>query len=455
MKKYSEHFQNIIANVEKYKGLIAQVERHIWNNPEIGYKEWKTSAYLEDLFTGLGYTIKKPGDIPGFTAQIDTGLEGPTVAIIAEEDSILCPEHPESDPATGAVHACGHHAQSAYLVGCAAAFACPGALDGLSGSIRFISVPAEETIDLEYRNSLIEKGVVHYLSGKLEFLYRGFFDGVDMVLFTHVVPEEEKLFAIDEGSDGNITKHFEYIGKASHAGYSPHLGINALYAATLGIQACNSLRETFEEKDYIRWHPIMTQAGVAPNAIPGVAKLDTFVRASTFPKMIEVNRKINRALSAAAAAMGANVLIHDMPGNMPLTNDKELAQMFCNTARELFGEDCIHFKPWNTGTSDLGDISTLMPTIHPFSTGAIGSGHGADYQLVDVERASVNPAKVLSGMVVQLLENDAVTAKEIKKNYQPVFASKEEYFDAINKIEMKKETVIYHEDGRVELDYTN
>ncbi len=212
--KNAELFVNqIIAKVEKNKELILQVEQNIWKNPEIGYKEWKTTKYLQRIFEELGYEVKPAGDIPGFTAEISTGRPGPTIAIIAELDSLLCPEHPEADRETGAIHACGHHAQSAYLVGCAAAFAMPGALDGLCGSIRFMSVPAEETIDLEFRNSLIEKGTIHYVAGKVEFLYRGLFDGVDMVLFTHVLPNKEKPFAIDEGSDGCITKHFEYCGK--------------------------------------------------------------------------------------------------------------------------------------------------------------------------------------------------------------------------------------------------
>ena len=278
----NEAVKSILSCVEKYKSLIVEVEQTIWKNPEIGYKEWKTSRYLADIFQSLGYQVTLAGDIPGFAAQIDTGRPGPVIAIVAEEDSIICPEHPEADPATGAVHACGHNAQSAYLVGCAAALGEPGALDGLCGSIRFLSIPAEETIDLEYRSKLIQEGTIHYLAGKIEFLYRGLFDGVQLVLFTHVLSEETSLFAIDKGADGCITKHFEYIGKSAHAGFAPHQGINALYAATLGITACNALRETFEEKDYIRWHPILTQAGAAANAIPGVAKLDTYVRASTF-----------------------------------------------------------------------------------------------------------------------------------------------------------------------------
>ena len=261
--------------------------------------------------------------------------------------------------------------------------------------------------------------------------------------------------AIDKGADGCITKHFEYIGKSAHAGFAPHQGINALYAATLGITACNALRETFEEKDYIRWHPILTQAGAAANAIPGVAKLDTYVRASTFEKMKQINRRINQALSASAAAIGANLLIHDVPGNMPLKNDEKLSSLFCKTAEEIFGEGCVRQAPWNCGTSDLGDISCLMPTIHPYSSGAIGTAHGSNYHIVDPVRASVNPAKVLAAMTAKLLYGDASLAHSIIDSYEPVFASKEAYFAAIDAINMNKKTVCYRDDGTVVLDFEN
>lgn len=450
-----KNLKKIIANVEKNKELILRVERDIWKHPEIGYKEWKTSAYLQKVFEELGYEVKPVGDIPGFVAELDTGRPGPTIAIVAELDSLICPEHPEADPETGAVHACGHHAQSAYLAGCAAAFAEPGALDELCGVIRFMSVPAEETIDLEFRNDLIEKGIIHYVAGKVEFMYRGLFDGVDLVLFAHVLTGEEKLFAIDAGSDGCITKHFEYIGKSAHAGFAPYEGINSLYAASLGMQACNSLRETFQEKDYIRFHPIITEGGVAANAIPGVTKLETYVRAATFEKMIEVNGRINRALTAAAASMGANVLIHDIPGNMPLKNDKRLSRLCEDTIEEIFGPGNMSYREWNCGTSDLGDISCVMPTIHPYISGASGTGHGCDYQISDPIRACVNPAKMISGMTVKMLQNDAALGREIISEYEPVFGSIQEYFETIDAIKMRKSTVVYQEDGTILLDYKN
>ena len=112
-------------------------------------------------------------------------------------------------------------------------------------------------------------------------------------------------------------------------------------------------------------------------------------------------------------------------------------------------------KPWNCGTSDLGDISCLMPTIHPYMGGAEGTAHGADYYITDPVKACVNPAKMLSGMTVKLLEDGGKLGNKIVSEYQPVFRNKQDYFQAIDGIKMKKQTVIYHDDGKITLDYKN
>ena len=94
--------------VDKYRQLILDAERQIWSTPETGYKEVKTSAYLEKEMEKLGYDLIKAGDIPGFYTIIDTGLEGPEVLLLAELDSVICSAHAECNKETGAVHSCGH-----------------------------------------------------------------------------------------------------------------------------------------------------------------------------------------------------------------------------------------------------------------------------------------------------------------------------------------------------------
>ena len=118
--------EKILQAVDKNRELILDAERYIWQNPETGYKEYKTSAYMEQKFTALGYDVVKADGITGFTAQLDTGREGPTLLVLGELDSIICPAHPEADKQTGAVHSCGHNAQCASLLGIAAAMTEPG-----------------------------------------------------------------------------------------------------------------------------------------------------------------------------------------------------------------------------------------------------------------------------------------------------------------------------------------
>ena len=208
--------EKIINAVDRHRALILEAERYIWKNPETGYKEFKTSKYMEEKFTELGYDIVNADGITGFYADIDTGIDGPTLLILGELDSVVCPTHPESDPVTGAVHACGHNAQCAALLGIAAALTEEGALDGLCGRIRLCAVPAEELLELEYRRKLKEQGKIKYFGGKSEFLSRGYFDGVDLAFMVHTASR----YGIKQGMVGCLSKNIIYKGKSAHAGSS-------------------------------------------------------------------------------------------------------------------------------------------------------------------------------------------------------------------------------------------
>ena len=110
----------ILAAVEKHRELITNAEAWLWKHPETGFREWKSHEYLKNEFIKLGYSLREAGNIPGFWTDVDTGRPGPTVAVFGEMDSLIVPTHPECDPETGAVHACGHHCQCAALLGVAA-----------------------------------------------------------------------------------------------------------------------------------------------------------------------------------------------------------------------------------------------------------------------------------------------------------------------------------------------
>ena len=124
--------EKLKALIEKHKDLILRAERYIWENPEVGFKEFKTDAFMKNEFRKLGYELTEADGITGFYTVVDTGRPGPTVLALAELDALYCSDHPDCDKETKAVHACGHHAQCAAILGLAAALKEPGALDGLS-----------------------------------------------------------------------------------------------------------------------------------------------------------------------------------------------------------------------------------------------------------------------------------------------------------------------------------
>ncbi len=436
--------QTIKTAVEKYRQLILDAERYIWKHPETGYREWNTSKYMEDAFRALGYELTSAGDIPGFYTRVETGRPGPEVLILAELDSIICPAHPDADSATGAAHSCGHHAQCAAMLGIAAALKEPEVLAELSGSIRLCLVPAEELLELGYRMGLKKEGRIKYMGGKTEFLHRGYFDGVDIALMVHTFDRT----AVMTGNVGCVTKNIIYKGRAAHAGNEPWAGCNALYAANCGLNAVNAIRETFCEADIIRVHPIITKGGDMVNAIPETVCLESYVRGSSFDAIVNANAKVNRALVGAALSLGANVEIIDVPGYAPLINDPGMMALAKEAADRIIPEHgCTVEHTVVSGSTDMGDLSGIMPVVQPYCGGAAGIPHGNNYAIDDPERACVDSAKWQLGMVRLLLENGAERAKEIMKDYQPLFPSKEAYLAYVDGLCRSGDRICYREDG--------
>lgn len=441
--------------VEQHQEMILEAERWIWKNPETGYREWKTTTYMEEKMQQLGYHLIKAGNIPGFYTDLQTGRPGPKVCIMGELDSLICQEHPDADPVTQAVHACGHNAQCATLLGVAAVLKQPGVMDGLCGSIRLMAVPAEELIEVEFREELRRQKVIEFFGGKVEFMARGFFKDVDIALLIHTT-DGEKTFTMDAGNNGCIVKNITYHGVASHAGGSPHKGVNALYAAMQGLQAVNALRETFQDSDHIRFHPIITKGGQAVNAIPNEVKIESYVRGSSMDAIRQANIRINRALAASAASVGATLSLQDRPGYYPLYNEPKLKEVCYHVLKEIVSEDEIEFtNNWSTGCTDMGDLSSVIATIQPDAKGAVGTFHGKDFMIEDPISACVMSTKALSLLAIRLLENQSELALQVLSQFKPVYVSQEEYCDAARTLFLDKEAVQYNSDGTVILDFQN
>ncbi len=431
--------------IDKHASRIYAAEQFIWSHPETGYREVETTAYLAEQFRELGYPVTLAEGITGFYTVIDTGRPGATILVMGEMDAVLCPSHPAAHPLTGAVHACGHHAQCAGLVGIAAALSEPEVLAQMSGKIILAAVPAEELLEIEYRDRLRKEGVIKYYGGKPEFLSRGYFDNVDMAFMVHTSVLEG--IGLTHGSVGCRTKRVIYKGRAAHAGSSPHLGRNALYAATCGINAVNAIRETFRECDMIRVHPIITHGGDMVNAIPECVELESYVRGSSFDAIDNANRKVNQALIGAALSVGTNIEIIDAPGYAPFLPCEELLTVAEEAAKRILPEQPIRHGGMGAGSTDNGDLSAIMPVIQPYCGGAKGKAHGSDYTICDPELACLGAAKLQVMLLCLLSENNGERAMRIKEGYVPRFASKEAYLAYLDSTHTSGDRITYAKDG--------
>jgi amidohydrolase len=413
--------------IDKNGERIVALGERIRRSPELGFKEFKTARLVEETLASLGLTPRAGLALTGVRAEVKGAKDGPTLALLGELDGLVVAGHPIADPQTGAAHACGHNAQIAGLLGAAMGLLGARALDHLAGRVVFFAVPAEEYGDVEWRVGQSREGKLEFLGGKPELLRLGHFDDVDMAMMIHTTPQREmKKAGVSASNNGCIVKTVRYIGRASHAGGAPHLGVNALYAAQIGLAAINAVRETFRDEDSIRVHPIITHGGSQVNVIPADVRLETYVRGKTVEAILDANRRVDRALRAGALALGAQVEIETLPGYLPLFNHAGMARTFKANAAALLGADQVTESGHRSGSTDMGDISHVMPTLHPYMGGASGSGHGADFAIADPTLAYVEPAKQLALMAVDMLWGDAEAARDILATWKPRM-TKDEY----------------------------
>ena len=404
---------------------IISIGETIMCNPETGFREFKTERLVADTMQQIGLQIQTGLAITGVKSKVTAGSDGPTLALIGELDSLRISDHPFADPETAAAHACGHNAQIAGMLGSAMGLLQGNVLPHLGGSVVFIAVPAEEMIEVGYRLGLREEGRIEFLTGKAEFIRLGHFDDVDMALMCHT--KNDKVAShVANSSNGAIIKKIRFLGRASHAGARPQDGINALNAANLAMTAIALLRETFNDEDTIRIHPIITKGGEAVSAVPAEVVIETFVRGRTLEGIVDANRKVDRAARGAAMAIGASVEIETTPGYLPQTNDPTMSGLWGQNVKSLYGQDQFFIEEHRTGSTDMGDLGHIMPVTHPYIFGASGTGHGNDYLMEDKEAVYVNMAKLLAMTAIDVLGDNSRKGREILSSVRPKL-TKEEY----------------------------
>jgi len=204
--------------------------------------------------------------------------------------------------------------------------------------------------------------------------------------------------------------------------------VNALNAAVLAINNINAQRETFAEADRVRVHPIITKGGDIVNIVPADVRMESYVRARNIEAIKKANEKVDRSLKGAAMAVGADVKITDIPGYLPLLNNQSLDSILEANLLELIEEEEITVGGDFTGSFDFGDVSHLMPALHPFFGGVSGDLHTRNFKTEVKEDAYILPVKALAMTVVDLLYDDAAAAEQIIEVFEPPL-SKAEYLN--------------------------
>ena len=308
----------------------------------------------------------------------------------------------------------------------------------LDGQIVFFAVPAEEYGEIAFKKRLIEEGKIVYCGGKCELIRQGAFDDINLCVTHH--SNMIGSFLGDGSGNGFVSKLITYTGRSAHAASKPENGINALSAASLGLSALAYQRETFRDQDCVRVHPILTEGGTIVNAVPERAVVETLVRAGNLEAMQDASLKTDRAFMAGAYAMGAKCHIETMPGYLPYVESATPAAI-----RELVTQTLQREIPpfpagaHSAGSSDVGDVQSLMPCL-PFKTGGVRGGlHSSAFEVTDEDEAYVLTAKLFALHAYALLRDGAGLAGQICRDYRPIFTTKDAYLDYMESMRCEKD----------------
>ena len=424
--------QLIIKTIDDHRQEIIDFGKDIYTHAELGYKEFRTSQKFQEVMEKLSLPIQKDLAITGAKAFLNEDKkENFSLALLGELDALRIPTHKYANPETQGAHCCGHHAQLTGVIGAAIALTVPEVAKELDGQIEFFAIPAEEYGEVEFKNTLIEAGKIKYGGGKCELIRVGAFDDIDLAVAHHTTDRGNLLGS--GSSNGFVSKVIRLKGKAAHAAGAPDKGINALSAASLGLQALGVNRETFRDEDSVRVHPILTKGGDLVNVVPEEAVIETLVRGKTIEAFSDAAVKTDRSFKAGALAVGADYRIETMPGYLP-----EIPQAFPKELVEAFDELTDHnFEEIDpsyhaTGSTDVGDVQHLLPVLTFKTGGIVGGLHQDNFDVVDEDTAYILTAKMFAVSAYRLLKDGAKLAKSIKDDYKPRFKNKEEYTEFMN-----------------------
>ena len=364
--------------------LIAARQNDLWGiaaslyeNPETAFNEFQSAKLLTDFLKNEGFEIENGvgGLDTAFQASRNGTGDGPVIAFLAEYDAL---------PELG--HACGHNLIAAASVG--AGLGTASILGDFSGEIRIIGTPAEENG-----------------GGKRIMVDAGVFENVDAAMMFHPASKNMVL----RGSLASMRVKIEFFGKTSHAAASPQEGINALDAMISTFNNVNALRQHFEIKDRIAG--IITHGGDAANIIPGYTAAEFSVRGESEKRREEVLQKLIYCAEASALATGCQMKYEANPGYTEIVPNRVMGKLFAENLANL-GREVVDPEPnERMGSTDMGNVSKVVPSIHPYLETVTKdiAGHTVEFREVCMSEKGksslLDAAQAMAMTAVDLLMN--------------------------------------------------
>lgn len=407
-----------IVITEEQKQELAELGHALFACPELGFKEVKSGEILTSFLVKEGIAAETGLSVTGLRAQLGSG-EGYHIALVADMDALevrmqdkLC-----------AFHSCGHSIQTAVMAYAMKLLKERNIAEQSGGRVSFIAAPAEEFIDLDSRKAMKREGRIRYFSGKQDMIANGIFDDVDCVISMHVNGDgKERKFDIQSSLAGFTVKKVIFHGQASHSGAAPHLGRNALHAASLAMDAVAYMKDQFPAEAGLQIHPVLTSCGGSVNVIPEEAVLETYIRANTLETLLEAEKKFDSCVTHCAEALGMTASVEQTTGYMPLCQSKEISEVIHRQMLSLCREDQIVKQVVSGASGDIGDLGYLIPTVQFGFSGISGRIHSAEFAVSDEENVYFNTLKIVTAAVEEILTNPKLQVKN------PDFLKKKEFY---------------------------
>lgn len=380
----------IVSAVNAVSPELDTISRNMYDNPELGYEEFKASAWHTEFLAAQGFRVEKNfcGISTAYKATYDTGKPGLTVAFLAEYDAL---------PGVG--QGCGHNILGCTSLG--AGVALKSVLDGIGGKVIVFGTPAEETS-----------------GAKVVFAEKGEFDCCDIAMMAH--PSDANTRS--GSSLALMPVRFEFRGRAAHAAADPWDGVNALDAAIQTINAINALREHVLPSSRI--HGYIADGGVAANIVPEYTRVDYYVRSTLKSYNETLVERIKDCARAGALATGCTVEFtrYELPYDNLVTNQL-LADTFAAALFDLTG---IVVQPpkLDVGSLDAGQVSQICPTIHAWfdiTDGKKGiAGHSREFAectLTDYAKQQMRNTSSALALAAYRVASDAALYARIKEEF--------------------------------------